>query len=683
MSDFHNMVIAKSNDMILKSKGVYSTNAAGDIVPVGYHPEHYGELLANHHPFDIDYHNIDPATGQYSTLTHHPHGHHDTHVPNGRGISGWNHEFGGDEGGNGRVLFPVEAVVKGIHDFIEKKGFAQSTDGLPLVGRSDHGIPFSYHLAMEAVQEAIELFNEQRNPDDRLPPLYDENGTRPEWLSTVMGAFPKDEEKREGHRVLPSDRMPIRDAMGRLITFYMNSGTTKGEPERGPYPESGAVPFYKELKEVLNRRLGRGMSMDFVHQPYIEPHMMNPMMSREGSTEGQRGMRTLTPAQERERAQNSHYGEIAPELTIPHHPDAFFRIPIRGGRPSQKTIDMLKTENALLGLGLNENQLFDLARAPISALLTDGKKVGLSSAYTRTYDVLGQATGIHPGRAKSPAQWRKTQPMGMGDDLDALYQEYKQDPTMWELKPGEHSHVWDKHHGHAQRYTGGAYGQGKMARAQASLALFGGAHEMGHDLNQVWNQHSGEPLHAGTPSHLTSQEIRRIYHQIAEGRIARSEGLQGLNQIDFERGHPEDAYPRPTLPQNWRSVPSQAVMDSHAVVQPPAPAPPEPPADPAQRSLFSFSDGLGEAETRLLEAMESIQKKEASRNPEVLKMLPHRTMNRENYDDLMVMANKFHLTPQDIFSITEVRGDWLNVAKALSVSPTVVSTVKVAFGGIE
>ena len=282
-------------------------------MPVGYHPEHYGELLANHHPFDIDYHNIDPATGQYATLTHHAHGHHDTHVPNGRGISGWNHEFGGDEGGNGRVLFPVEAVVKGIHDFIEKKGFAQSTDGLPLVGRSDHGIPFSYHLAMEAVQEAIELFNEQRNPDDRLPPLYDENGTRPEWLNTVMGAFPKDEEKREGHRVLPSDRMPIRDAMGRLITFYMNSGTTKGEPERGPYPESGAVPFYKELKEVLNRRLGRGMSMDFVHQPYIEPHMMNPIMSREGSTEGQRGMRTLTPAQERERAQNSHYGEIAPE----------------------------------------------------------------------------------------------------------------------------------------------------------------------------------------------------------------------------------------------------------------------------------------------------------------------------------------------------------------------------------
>ena len=49
--------------------------------------------------------------------------------------------------------------------------------------------------------------------------------------------------------------------------------------------------------------------------------------------------------------------------------------------------------------------------------------------------------------------------------------------------------------------------------------------------------------------------------------------------------------------------------------------------------------------------MESIQKKELSRNPEVLKMLPHRTMNRENYDDLMVMANKFHLT-HSTFSVS-------------------------------
>ena len=43
---------------------------------------------------------------------------------------------------------------------------------------------------------AIELFNEQRNPDDRLPP-YDENGTPPEWLATVMGAFPKMKKRKD------------------------------------------------------------------------------------------------------------------------------------------------------------------------------------------------------------------------------------------------------------------------------------------------------------------------------------------------------------------------------------------------------------------------------------------------------------------------------------------------------
>jgi len=682
MFDFHEMVIAKSNDMILKSKGVYSTDANGNIVPVGYHPQHYGEGIAEHHPFDIDYHNIDPMTGQYGTLTHHPHGMHGGHKPNGQGISGFNHPFGGDGKGNGRVLFPVEAVVKGIADFIQKKGYAQSLDGMPLIGNSQHNIPFSYHLAMEAVQEAIDMFNQSRPWHDQLPALFDENGTRPEWKQTVMGAFPKDENKELGeNRIMDSSSMPIKDALGRLITFYLNSGTTKGEPERGPYPESGAVPFYRELKEVLNRRLGRGMAMDFVHNPYIEPHMMNPMMSRESSTEGQMGQRTMTPQQERELAAQSHYGAIAPEITIPHHPDAFFRIPLRGGRPSAKTVDMLMAENIELGLGLNEEQILQLARAPISALLTEGKKVGRDSAYAKTYDLLGQATGLHPGQAASKSKWARGR-IGLPEELDKLYTEYAQDPTQWDMKPGEHSSMWSKHHNHARAYTGGGYGQGKVSSARKSLALFGGANEMGHDLNDVWNAHSGEPLHQGTTPHLQASRIRNIFEKIAQARIERNPDLQTLNPIDFTIGHPAEDMPTPQLPRDWRSVPSQAVLAAHQQVQAPPPPPPMPPEDPAQRSLFSFSDGLGEQEMRLLDAMETIQKKEASRNPEVLKMLPKRTLNRQNYDDLLLMASRFELTPQDIFSITEVRGDWENVAKALSVSPTVVSTVKVAFGGI-
>lgn len=682
MYDYHDMIIAKSNDMILKGKGVYSTSG-GDIVPVGYHPEHYNELLANHHPFDVDYHNVDPETGEYGTLTHHPHGIHDGHVANGRGIQGFDHIFGGDDKGNGRVLFPVEAVVKGIADFIGKKGFQQSTDGLPLVGSDPQfNVPYAYHLAQQAVQEAIELFNENpnRHPDDQLPPLYDENGVRPEWVQAVMGAYPK----KDDLSIYESHEMPIKDALGRVITFYMNSGTSKGEPERGPYPESGAVPFFRELKQVLNRRLGRGMSMDFVHQPYIEPHMMNPMMSRESSTEGTRGQRTMTPQQEREIAEQAHYGAIAPELTIPHHPDAFFRIASRGGAPSKKTIDMLHEENALLGLGLNDEQINQLARAPISALLTPDKKVGSKSSYVQTYDLLGNVTGLHPGKPMSRADFMRGK-VGVPETLDEEYTTYSQDPTQWGIKPGENTHIWDKHHGHAARYTGGRYGGGKMSSARNSLALFGGANEMGHDLDELWNAHSNEPLRPGTTPHLQAKRVREIYHQIAQGRIDRNEGLQALRPIDFTQGHPQDSLPRPQLPSEWRSVPSQAVMDSHAVVQAPppvAPPPPEPTEEPRQKTLFEFSDGLGEAEMRLLDAMESIQKKEASRDPEVMKMLPNRALNRNNHQDLLFMASKFELTPQDIFSITEVRGDWQNVAKALSIPPTVVSTVKMAFGGV-
>ena len=45
------------------------------------------------------------------------------------------------------------------------------------------------------------------------------------------------------------------------------------------------------------------------------------------------------------------------------------------------------------------------------------------------------------------------------------------------------------------------------------------------------------------------------------------------------------------------------------------------------------------------------------------------------------MSNKLEITPQDIHSIYNTQGDWENIAKTLQVSPSVVGSVKVAFGG--
>ena len=694
MRDFISMVIAKSADIILKSKGVYYTPPGGDPTAVAYHPEHYGENLARHHPFDIDYGNVNPETGEYGTLTHHPAGEHGEHHHDGRGIEGFEHLFGSDEMGNGKTLFPIEAVVKGISDFIRKKGYETDQHGRVLIGDSEHGVPFDYHLAMEAVQEAIDRFNSNHtDPEHHLPPLFDDNGTHDDWKKVIMGAFPKADEGG----VVDSSMMPTRDANGNLITFYLNSGTAMGEPERGPYPESGAVPFYKELKEVLNEKLGRGMAMNFVHQPYIEPHMMNPTCSREGSTEGQRGKRTMTPQQEKELAAQSHYGAVAPEHLVAHHPDAFFRIPTekdKGGRPSGKTIDMLTEYNAALRLGLNEQQIYHIARAPISALLTPGKKLASGGTYKTTYNHLGKESGYHPGRAIRFGLWRKGK-VGTPEELAQQYAEYKNDPEQWEHGVGEGAEHHEKHHSNVRRYSGEGYGQGTISSTRDSLALFGAAHENGVDLNEVWNNTHSDPLHAGSPSHMQSQKVRHIYESIAAHRIANNPKLQELAGVDFSQGHPEQPLATPTLPREWASNPSEAVMRTHASVQPVQPQQPQMAfADPRQMTLDDYTEDklpdlfqhsekvYTESELRLLKAMEDIQLKEASKNPDVLKILPRRGLNRNSHDDLLVMAHKLSLTPQDIYSITEIQGDWLSIAKALSIAPSVVSSVKVAYGGV-
>lgn len=688
MRDFLSMVFAKA-DLIIKSKGVfYTPDGAMDPTPVAFHPEHYGAGLASHHPFDVDYGNIDPMTGEYATLTHHPAGHNGgRHVEKG-GIGGFQHAFGNGS----RVLWPIEAVVKGIVDFIEEKGHGTDMYGNDLSGMNANGVTQAYDFAEWCVKQAVDLFNQRHeDPSHHLPPVVVNDGMgnlmlNPEWTQATMGSFPK---MGDGQGVVSSSQMPTRDANGKLITFYLNSGTSFGEVERGHFPESGAVPFYAELKEVLNANLGRGMSMDFVHQPYIEPHMMNPKMSRE--LEGKQGLRTLTPEQERMMAEDSHYGAVAPEMLVAHHPDIFFHASRKGGRPSREATLLLQNYNEALGLGLNEAQIKSAASAPIAQLMTPGMKVSDQGAYMKLYDVLGQRSGLHPGRAAPFRVWRRDKE-GTPEQLEAAYSEYKQDPTQWELGVGEQSDIHSKHRGHSRRHSGEGYGQGTIAHSRNALALLGGAHELGVDLNTVWNQHAAEnnlaTMVAGEPNHTFAQTNRAVWQQIANHRIANTPGLGELSNVDFERGHPQQAMMEPRIPQDWQSVPSQHVLAAHASV---APSDTEvaPAAEPmtGQTTLDDWlvqrsppKPTYSESEIRLLKAMEDIQLADARQKPEVKKMLPRKKLNLENYDDVLLLAKRLDITYGDVHAIYNAQGDWANLAQRLSISPTVVDSVKVAFG---
>tara|TARA_R110002020_G_scaffold14091_2_gene50106 strand:+ start:952 stop:2940 length:1989 start_codon:yes stop_codon:yes gene_type:complete len=662
MTDIFSQIILKS--LILKSKGVYYTDANGQIHPAAYHPEHWGEGLAAHHPFDIDFNpeNIDPVTGQYNTHTYHPAGTHGEHKQKD-GIPGFEHGFGGN-----RTLWPIEAAAHGINQFVRDKGLTHTLDGQE----------FNPHwLGGHAIQAAIRKFNEKRRAAG-LSELPDDLND-PAWKQVRVGTFPdkiatgqKSKTGKDISEYPTAEQMETHDANGDLITFNMNKGTSIGEPERGPFVESGRLPFFAELKEVLNEWLGRGMSMNFVHHPYIEPDQMNPMMSREGTSEGNRGRRTLTPEQEALKAPESHYGHIAPETVVGHHPYSFFHGSLsQGGRPSEPALKMIHEYNAKFGWGLNDAQVKNMASAPISAIFTSGKKLTEQGKYNKLVDALGQASGLHSGKPLRMGRWKKGKE-GTPEDLESQYAAYNQDPTQWEMGVGEQSDIHSKHRGHTSPFQGEGYGQGTMHSVQNALATFGGAHELGIDLDDLYNNSiAQQPLHEGTQEHSTAIVMKEFYKQIALDRIKNDpEGLGALKGIDFSQGHPEAAMNEAMLPTEWQSVPSSAVVDAtHG--QTPQPTMEKP-------SIFQLQEGPSEVETRLLKAMEDIQLADAKQNVGI----PFKkSLNINNHDDVLVAANRLEITIHDVHSISAARGDWQNIAKLYQLPPSVVSTVKVAFGG--
>ena len=670
MTDLFAQIILKS--LILKSQGVFYTDANGQIHPAAYHPEHWGEGLAAHHPFDIDFNpeNIDPVTGQYNTHTFHPAGTHGVHEQKD-GIPGFEHEFGGN-----RTLWPIEAAGHGINQFVREKGITHFMNGRE----------FDPHTAGgQAIHVAIERFNAKRRAAGlpEIPQLND-----PSWKQVRVGTFPdkiptgqKSKTGKDISSYPTAEQMETHDAKGDLLTFNMNKGTSIGKPERGPYVESGRLPFFAELKQVLNEWFGRGMSMNFAHHPYVEPELMNPMMSRERTSEGDGGRRTLTPEQESAKAPQSHYGHIAPETTVDHHPDAFFHADqSKGGRPSGVAMDILRYYNSRLRWGMDDARLAAAASAPISAIFTPGMKLTEQGKYNKLVDALGQSTGLHSGRPLRFGRWKQGKE-GTDEEIQSLYSAYNQDPTQWEMGVGEQSDIHSKHKGHSSPHQGKGYGQGTMQSVQNALGTFGGAHELGIDLNDVYNSSVAEsmgknPLHEGSSEHGHAQVIRAMYNEIAKDRIENDpEGLGALNAIDFSQGHPEAAMNEPMLPMEWQSVPSNAVVDAtHG--QAPQPVMQKP-------DLFKSQVGPSEAETRLLKAMEIIQMADAKQDPKILEKLPLRkSLNINNHDDVSTIANRLEITIHDVHSISAARGDWQNIAKLYQLTPSVVSTVKVAFGGI-
>ena len=80
------------------------------------------------------------------------------------------------------------------------------------MGQSMHGFSNELMFAKEAIQEAINRFNQDHA--DELPPAHSN-----EWRQVVKGAYPKD----DMGKVLSSDQIPIRNQNGQINTFSVSN----------------------------------------------------------------------------------------------------------------------------------------------------------------------------------------------------------------------------------------------------------------------------------------------------------------------------------------------------------------------------------------------------------------------------------------------------------------------------
>ena len=145
----------------------------------------------------------------------------------------WSHDpHTGDllEGG----MHPIDGALYHLQEFLDK-----------------HGIKGAQ--AEQIIQQAIDDYNRNHTSDNHhLPPF-----NSPEWRKLVIGPHPTN---------VASSEIASRGKDGKLFTHYGNRGGAIGL-----FPESGAIPFYKELEKILTD-MGLGHARDeleFVKYPNI------------------------------------------------------------------------------------------------------------------------------------------------------------------------------------------------------------------------------------------------------------------------------------------------------------------------------------------------------------------------------------------------------------------------------
>lgn len=207
--------------------------------------------------------------------------------------------------GTAAGMHPIDGVISGVARMLQDAGVAAHPE--------------------EVVNKAIALFNSEHHGSHHLPPANDV-----EWRKVVSGPY-------QGNT--PRGHMRTRGHDGKLITNNKNSGG-----DIGSFIESGFVPFYLQLQEILEQ-LGipveqQGRYGNFTTAPHIEPGLLADNVVRDkgrsGPVHGPGGrMRQglLQGLGLEEALGDAAHGQLHTHDVAHHLPDLMFA-PIKGrGRP--------------------------------------------------------------------------------------------------------------------------------------------------------------------------------------------------------------------------------------------------------------------------------------------------------------------------------------------------------------
>lgn len=538
--------------------------------------------------------------------------------------------------------FPMEKAMRIMAHEIMKEGYTDEHGG-----RSKPATEANAHaMAKEIFNSATHRFNDikRKNGDDFhiLPIPFGEDGRlHHEYMTNHYGSHQS--------RRIPTSQRQTRDEKGRLINNHTNN---KPHPTLGLHLESAALHIANELNDETEKR-GIQTSIG-AKQNVIEPQQITGGVTRRYSSNEQDPTskhNTTFPSHYKEKhAETAAYGQIKPMDIVSVLPNDFFVPSSRGGMSS-------KIMGQLIGMGYNDDQARQMARAPVNQLLygrgKDGSETGLRIAMKAMRDALG---------------------INDNPEVESLY---------------------TKHRDHfAPMVRGGD--RGRNTAAIEILGMLKTAEEMGIDSNAFSSMGQAPKSVINGWREVALAQGGKPIDMSSLGVAEEQHSMRGKFNNNYEHLH--DAFP-PYLSSGGMGA-IQQPMDP--VLPPQEELSGEPPKDTTQKPLAQdpVPGGAANAPTpfyqnpNLFPTWDEDKFKFSDDDPMgIIATIMERVQLHEaggsllqKYDpmdknDMNQLATNVGLTSVDVRAVAMSIGDWGSIAKSFNTTLTVVNTIKTSCGG--